>query len=61
MNLNSVIIPNSETFPEIVMNKEVSVVIVIFKTFKLEKRSQYKSLSDHVRFFAGKSEDRGKI
>ena len=47
------------------MNKEVSVVLVMSKTFKFEKRSQYKSQSsDHVRFLrenmtiAGKYDDR---
>jgi len=41
------------------MNNEVSVVIVISKTFKFEKRSQYKSQSFRpCVFFAGKYEDR---
>jgi len=41
------------------MNNEVSVVIVISKTFKFEKRSQYKSqLSRPCAVFAGKYEDR---
>jgi len=39
------------------VNNEVSVVLAISKTFKFEKRSQY-NLPDHVRFFAGKYEDR---
>jgi len=63
MNLNSVIIPSAETFPSIV-NNEVSVVLATSKTFKFEKRSQYKSQSfDHVRFscenitIVGKYED----
>jgi len=44
------------------MNKEVSVVLVISKTFKFEKRSQYKSQSSRPRaIFAGKYEDRGKM
>ena len=44
MNLNSVIIPIPKRFL-IMMNNEVFVVIVISKTFKFEKRSQYKSQS----------------
>ena len=41
------------------MNKEVSVVLVISKTFKFEKRLQYKSQSSRPRaIFVGKYEDR---
>jgi len=41
------------------MNNEVSLVIVIYKTCKFEKRSQYKSQSFWPRaFFAGKYDDR---
>ena len=39
----SVIITSSETFSLILLINKVSVVIVISKTFKFEKRSQYKS------------------
>ena len=43
------------------MDKEVSVVLVISKTFKFKKRSQHKSQSSRPwAFFAGKYEDRGK-
>ena len=41
--LNSVMITSSETFSLILLINKVSVVIVISKTFKFEKRSQYKS------------------
>jgi len=41
------------------MNNEVSVIIVISKTFKFEKQSQYNSQFFRPR--AGKYEDRGKI
>jgi len=41
MNLTSVIITSSETFSLLLFIKEVSVVIVISKTFKFEKRSQH--------------------
>jgi len=41
------------------VNKEVSVVLVISKTFKFEKRLQYKSQSSRPSaIFAGKYEDR---
>ena len=41
------------------MNKEVSVVLVISKTFKFEKQSQYKSQSSQPRaIFVGKYDDR---
>ena len=41
------------------MNNKVSVVLVISKTFKFEKRSQYKSQPFRpCAFFAGKYEDR---
>jgi len=41
------------------VNKEVSVVLVISKTFKFGKRSQYKSQSSRPRaIFAGKYDDR---
>jgi len=44
------------------VNKEVSVVLVISKISKFEKRSQYKSQSSRPRaIFAGKYLDRGKI
>jgi len=39
MNLNSVIIPSSETIPYMVNNK-VYVVLIISKTFKFEKRNK---------------------
>ena len=39
----SVILTSSETFSLILLINKVSVVIVISKTFKFEKRSQYKS------------------
>jgi len=62
MNLNSVKIPSSETFSTIVMNNEVSVVFVLSKTCKFEKRSQYRSQSSRPRaIFAGKYDDRGKV
>ena len=43
------------------MNKEVSVVLVKSKTFKFEKRSQYKSQSSRpCAIFAGKYAIAGK-
>jgi len=39
MNLTSVIKTSSETFSLILLINKVSVVIVISKTFKFEKRS----------------------
>ena len=52
---------SNNTFPKIV-NNEVSVVLVIYKTFKFEKLSQYKSKFSQPRaFFVGKYEDRGNL
>ena len=55
MNL-TVIITSSKTFFLIVLINKVSVVIVISKTFKFEKRSQYLShfFRPRAGFFAGK-------
>jgi len=61
MNLTSVIITSSETFSLTLLISKVSVVIVISKTFKFEKRSQYYSVISFVRpraFYAGKYGDR---
>ena len=60
MNLNLVIIPSSKMFPLIVMNHEVSVVIVIAKTFKLS-RSQYKPQSFRPRAFVAEKYDERRL
>jgi len=49
MNLTSVIITSSETFSLILLISKVSVVIVISKTFKFEKRSQFYSVISFFR------------
>ena len=61
MNLTSVIITSSETFSLTLLISKVSVVIVIYKTFKFGKRSQYYSVISFFlprAFYAGKYDDR---
>jgi len=58
MNLASVIITSSATFSSIVLINEVSVVTVISKTFRFEKRLQYYFQSFRPRvLFCGKYDD----